>query len=309
MGAKFLTKNTAHSCSSRRRRHFVPWYVIDNPNDPRLDELAVQFQLHPLHIEDCRSNNERLKAEGTDHYLFLILKYIQSVEDGDLGFGSIYLFVGRDFLISVRDPSCVSNEILLRAQKAGQDEAPSKLLYLIVDSIVDSYFVSIDHSDDRIDDLQDSVLDNPSPEILQDLFDQKRKLIELRRILVNLRDACMSLQRESGTVLQPELYPFFRDIYDHALRLLDMVETLRDLLNNTFDVYLSSVANRTNQVMKVLTVLSTIALPALVLSGIYGMNLKGLPFLESDHGTEIVVGAMILSTALVLWMLKRFDWL
>jgi len=287
----------------------VPWYVIDNPNDPRLDELAVQFQLHPLHIEDCRSNNERLKAEGTDHYLFLILKYIQSVEDGDLGFGSIYLFVGRDFLISVRDPSCVSNEILLRAQKAGQDEAPSKLLYLIVDSIVDSYFVSIDHSDDRIDDLQDSVLDNPSPEILQDLFDQKRKLIELRRILVNLRDACMSLQRESGTVLQPELYPFFRDIYDHALRLLDMVETLRDLLNNTFDVYLSSVANRTNQVMKVLTVLSTIALPALVLSGIYGMNLKGLPFLESDHGTEIVVGAMILSTALVLWMLKRFDWL
>ncbi|HTZ59243.1 MAG TPA: magnesium transporter CorA family protein [Acidobacteriaceae bacterium] len=287
----------------------MPWYVIDNPNDPRLDELAVQFQLHPLHIEDCRSNNERLKAEGTDHYLFLILKYIQSVEDGDLGFGSIYLFVGRDFLISVRDPSCVSNEILLRAQKAGQDEAPSKLLYLIVDSIVDSYFVSIDHSDDRIDDLQDSVLDNPSPEILQDLFDQKRKLIELRRILVNLRDACMSLQRESGTVLQPELYPFFRDVYDHALRLLDMVETLRDLLNNTFDVYLSSVANRTNQVMKVLTVLSTIALPALVLSGIYGMNLKGLPFLESDHGTEIVVGAMILSTALVLWMLKRFDWL
>ena len=118
-------------------------------------------------------------------------------------------------------------------------------------------------------------------------------MIELRRVLVNLRDACMSLQRESGSILTPELYPFFRDVYDHSLRLLDMVETLRDLLNNTFDVYLSSVANRTNQVMKVLTVLSTIALPALVISGIYGMNLKGLPFLESDHGTEIVVGAMV----------------
>jgi magnesium transporter len=287
----------------------VSWYTLDDPNDPRLDELAAQFQLHPLHIEDCRSNNERLKAEGNDRYLFLILKFIQSVENGDLGFGSLFLFCGRDFLISVRDPSCVSNEILLRAEKAGPDEAPSKLLYLIMDSIVDSYFVSIDHSDDRIDDLQDSVLDNPSPEILQDLFAQKRKLIELRRILVNLRDACMSMQRESGAILQPELYPFFRDVYDHSLRLLDMVETLRDLLNNTFDVYLSSVANRTNQVMKVLTILSTIALPALVLSGIYGMNLKGLPFLESDHGTEIVVGAMILSTALVLWMLKRFDWL
>ena len=147
------------------------------------------------------------------------------------------------------------------------------------------------------------------PQILENLFDQKRKLIELRRVLVNLRDACMSLQRESGSILNPELYPFFRDVYDHSLRLLDMVETLRDLLNNTFDVYLSSVANRTNQVMKVLTVLSTIALPALVISGIYGMNLKGLPFLESDHGTEIVVGAMVASTGMVLWMLKRFGWL
>ena len=249
------------------------------------------------------------KAEGTDQYLFLILKYIQAVEDGDLSFGNVCLFVGRDYLISVRDPTCKSDEILQRAQKAGPEEKPSKLCYLIMDSIVDSYFVSIDHSDDRIDDLQDRVLDNPSPEILENLFEQKRKLIELRRVLVNLRDACMSLQRESGSILNPELYPFFRDVYDHSLRLLDMVETLRDLLNNTFDVYLSSVANRTNQVMKVLTVLSTIALPALVISGIYGMNLKGLPFLESDHGTEIIVGAMVASTAMVLWMLKRFGWL
>jgi magnesium transporter len=287
----------------------VSWYALDDPNDPQLDELAKQFSLHPLHVEDCRSNNERLKAEGTDHYLFLILKYIQTVEDGEIGFGSIFLFVGRDFLITVRDPSCISKEIFDRAIKAGPDEKPSKLLYLITDSIVDSYFVSIDHSDDRIDELQDSVLDSPSPEILENLFDQKRKLIELRRVLVNLRDACMSLQRESGTILQPELYPFFRDVYDHALRLLDSVETLRDLLNNTFDVYLSSVANRTNQVMKVLTVLSTVALPALVISGIYGMNLKGLPFLESDHGTEIVVGMMVASTGMVLWMLKRYGWL
>jgi magnesium transporter len=287
----------------------VSWYALNDPNDPQLDDLARQFQLHPLHIEDCRSNNERLKAEGTDHYLFLILKYIVSVQDGDIAFESIFLFVGSDFLISVRDPSCISNEILKRALMAGTDEHPSKLLYLIVDSIVDSYFVSIDHSDDRIDELQDSVLDNPSPQILESLFDQKRKLIELRRVLVNLRDACMSLQREPNSVLQPELYPFFRDVYDHALRLLDMVETLRDLLNNTFDVYLSSVANRTNQVMKVLTVLSTVALPALVISGIYGMNVKGLPFLESNYGTEIVVGAMIVSTGVVLWVLKRFGWL
>jgi magnesium transporter len=294
---------------SSSQEGLVSWYALDNPNDPQLDQLASEFHLHPLHIEDCRSNNERLKVEATDRYLFLILKYIQSVQDGDINFASAYLFVGQDFLITVRDNSDASCEVLERALKAGPEEKPGRLLYLIIDSVVDSYFVSIDRSDDRIDDLQDSVLDNPSPQILEDLFDQKRKLIELRRVLVNLRDACMSLQRESGSILQPELYPFFRDVYDHALRLLDMVETLRDLLNNTFDVYLSSVANRTNQVMKVLTVLSTIALPALVISGIYGMNLSGLPFLESHHGTEIVVGAMFASTAILLWMLKRYGWL
>jgi magnesium transporter len=287
----------------------VTWYALDDPNDPKLDELAAQFHLHPLHIEDTRSDNERLKAEGADDYLFLILKYIHAVNDGDITFESICLFAGRDFLVSVRRSNCEDLGILQRALKAGPEEKPSKLLYLILDSVVDSYFVSIDHSDDRIDELQDSVLDNPSPEILENLFDQKRKLIELRRVLVNLRDACMSLQRESSSILSPELYPFFRDVYDHSLRLLDMVETLRDLLNNTFDVYLSSVANRTNQVMKVLTVLSTVALPALVISGIYGMNLKGLPFLESDHGTEIVVAAMGVSTGLVLWMLKKYGWL
>jgi len=287
----------------------VSWYVLDDPNDPKFDELARQFGLHPLHVEDTRSNNERLKAEGADHYLFLILKYIQGVEDGDINFENIFLFVGRDFFITVRNPNSQSQEILQRANKAGPEESPSKLLYLILDSVVDSYFISIDHSDDHIDELQDQVLDSPSPEILENLFDQKRKLIELRRVLVNLRDACMSLQRESGSILSPELYPFFRDVYDHSLRLLDSIETLRDLLNNTFDVYLSSVANRTNQVMKVLTVLSTVALPALVISGIYGMNLRGLPFIESEHGTEIIVGAMAASTGLVLWLLKKFDWL
>jgi magnesium transporter len=288
---------------------FVSWYALDDPNDPKFDELARQFGLHPLHVEDTRSNNERLKAEGADHYLFLILKYIQAVEDGDISFENICIFVGRDFFITVRSPSSQSQEILQRANKAGPEEKPSKLLYLILDSVVDSYFISIDHSDDHIDELQDQVLDSPSPKILENLFDQKRKLIELRRVLVNLRDACMSLQRESGSILSPELYPFFRDVYDHSLRLLDSIETLRDLLNNTFDVYLSSVANRTNQVMKVLTVLSTVALPALVISGIYGMNLRGLPFIESEHGTEIIVGAMAASTGLVLWLLKKFDWL
>jgi magnesium transporter len=287
----------------------LSWYALDNPNDPQLDALALQYSLHPLHIEDCRSEKERIKAENTNNYLFLILKYFQSAENGELGLASLFIFVSPDFLITVCDTPNATNDVLVRARQAGEDERPSRLLYLIVDTLVDSYFISLDRNDDRIDELGDLVLDDPSPAMLERLFDQKRELIELRRLLVNLRDACMSLQRDYGPGADPELYPFFRDVYDHILRLVDSVDTLRDLLNNTLDVYLSSIANRTNQVMKVLTVVSTIALPALVISGIYGMNLKGLPFLESEHGTEIVVGSMIVFTGILLWMLKRLGWL
>jgi len=141
------------------------------------------------------------------------------------------------------------------------------------------------------------------------VFAIKRELIDLRRVLVNTRDASLHLQRDPGSIINAEHQLYIRDIYDHVARLLDSVETQRDLLNNTLDIYLSSVANRTNEVMKVLTVLGTIALPAIAISGIYGMNLKGLPFENAPNGA-LYVGAMtIVCTALLLIILRRLKWL
>jgi magnesium transporter len=287
----------------------LTWYALDDPNDPKLDELAKQYQLHPLHIEDCRSHNERVKSEETDNYLFYILKYILSVDHGELNMGTICLFVGRGYFISVRDARRSNDAVLERAQKAPGEPPPGKLLYLILDTIVDSFFPSIDKSDEMIDEIEDRVLDNPTPEMVERIFDQKRKLIELRRVLVNMREACSSMQRDPTDLIPDELYPFFRDVHDHVLRLLDSVEMLRDLLNNTLDVYLSSVANRTNQVMKVLTVLSTIALPALVLTSFFGMNVKGLPFLEARYGAYYVIAAIAASTVVMLAVMRKARWL
>jgi magnesium transporter len=286
----------------------LTWYALNDPNDPKLDELAQQYRLHPLHIEDCRSHNERVKSEETGEYLFYILKYIVSVDHGELNLGTICLFVGRDYFISVRDAKSEC-AIFERAHRAPEGTPPGKLLYLILDTIVDSFFPSIDKSDDIIDELEDRVLDEPSPETVEQIFDQKRKLIELRRVLVNTRDACNTMLRDPSDQIPDELYPFFRDIHDHVLRLLDSVETLRDLLNNTLDVYLSSVANRTNQVMKVLTVLSTIALPGLVITSFYGMNLKGLPFIDAQYGGYYVIAAIAISTVLMLYAMRKARWL
>jgi magnesium transporter len=289
----------------------MPWYELESAADPRLDELAKQYKLHPLHIEDCRSDNESVKVETAPHYTFAVFKPVHvEGSTGQPAFATIDLFAGKDFFITIADPKCPSTaEALARARRDGSDDNPGKLLYLILDTIVDLYFPAIDHFDDRIDDLDDAVIGSPSPEVLQSVFGIKRELIDLRRVLVNTRDASLHLQRDPGSIIDAEHQPYVRDIYDHVTRLLDSVETQRDLLNNTLDIYLSSVANRTNEVMKVLTVLGTIALPVIAISGIYGMNLKGLPFETSPNGSLYVGGITILCTVLLLVMLRKMKWL
>lgn len=286
----------------------MPWYELESANDPRLDELAKQYNLHPLHIEDCRSENESVKVDTAPHYTFAVFKPVHL--DGAPTFTVIDLFAGKDFFITIADPTCPATaEALSRARRDGSDDNPGKLLYLILDTIVDLYFPAIDSFDDRIDDLEDTVIDSPSPDVLQNVFALKRELIDLRRVLVNTRDASLHLQRDPGSIIDAEHQPYVRDIYDHVTRLLDSVETQRDLLNNTLDIYLSSVANRTNEVMKVLTVLGTIALPVIAISGIYGMNLKGLPFEDSPNGAFYIGGITILCTALLLVILRKLKWL
>jgi magnesium transporter len=288
----------------------MPWYELDSAADHRLDELAKQYNLHPLHIEDCRSENESVKVDTAPHYTFAVFKPVHLEGTPEMpAFATIDIFAGKDFLITIADPKCPSTaEALARARRDGSDDNPGKLLYLILDTIVDLYFPAIDHFDDRIDDLEDTVVDSPSPEVLQSVFAIKRELIELRRVLVNTRDASLHLQRDPSSIIDADHQPYVRDIYDHVARLLDSVETQRDLLNNTLDIYLSSVANRTNEVMKVLTVLGTIALPVIAISGIYGMNLKGLPFENSPYGAFYVGGFTVLCTALLLVILRKLRW-
>src|ERR1700712_3148183 len=296
----------------------MPWYELSSADDSKLNELAEKYHLHPLHLEDSRSTDERIKVEQTPTYTFAVLKPIKfnkadTGKQDSVSFSTIDIFAGNHegepFFITIADPNCpATEEALARARREGSDDKPARLLYLIMDTIVDLYFPAIDHYDERIDDLEDRAIGKPEPSTLQEVFAIKRQLIDLRRVLVGTRDAALHLQRDPGTIVDAEHQPFIRDIYDHVVRLLDSVETQRDLVNNSLDIYLSSVANRTNEVMKVLTVLGTIALPVIAISGIYGMNLKGLPFEDSPHGAAVVAALTIACTAGLLLLLKRRNW-
>ena len=287
----------------------MTWYELDSAEDPQLDQLAKQYKLHSLHIEDCRTAGERVKTEVTPLYTFTLLNTYELPTSGDPVRNSICIFAAKEFCITIADrhqPAVVS--ALSRAHQDGTDCYPGRVLYLTFDSIVDSYFPSLDALDDRIDDLEDRVV-SPTPAVLENIFEVKRLLIDFRRLLVNTRDASMHLQRDPGSIIDTDHQLFLRDLYDHVARLIDSVESQRDLLNNSLDIYLSSIANRTNEVMKVLTVGSTIALPAIIVTGIYGMNIKGLPFLDSQHGAELVLGTTVGLTFGLLAILRKFNWI
>ena len=287
----------------------MTWHDLRDANDPELDALAERYHLHPLHIEDCRHRNQRAKVEEGADYIFVVLKPVHVNAAGELEVTDFDVFLGRDYLITVEEGECPSLRTNLDQLRASADRLrPDQLLHRAMDATVDAYAPVTDWFNDAIDALEDKVLEKPSPATLQRIFELKRGLIELRRVLTNMRDVAGHLQRLESELIQRDLWPFLRDVYDHVARDVEMVEMHRDLLAGAMDIYLSSVANRTNQVMKVLTVLGTLALPSLVISSIYGMNIKGLPAVDSPHAIVMIVSVMIAFTSVLLAILKYFGW-
>ncbi len=285
------------------------WHDLRDPNDKELDVLAERYHLHALHVEDCRHGGQRAKVEDGAGYLFTVLKPVYVNESGEVEITDFDLFLGPDYLITVLEGSCPTVRAHLdQLRAANRYSRPDQLFYKILDNVVDSYSPVLDWFNERIDEIEDGVLDQSSAQTLQRIFETKRGLISLRRVLSNMRDVAGHLQRTETDLIQRDLWAFLRDVSDHLARNMDLVEMLRDLLTGAMDIHLTSVANRTNQVMKVLTIMSTVALPAIVISGLYGMNTKGMPFMDSPHGSGIALGAMAAATAALLFLLKKFDW-
>jgi len=288
----------------------MEWHDVQDPHGAELDTLAERYKLHSLHVEDCRHGGQNAKVEEQAHYLFVVLKPVEVRPDSSLEFSDLDLFVGRDFLITVWESDCAAARKAREALRpASERRRPGRLLYHVADAIVDAYLPVLDQLEDTSDALQDEVLKNPSPEALDRIFQVKRNLIELRRVLANTRDVMSHLQRTQSDLIAKDLWPFLRDVYDHVARALDTVDVLRDILSGALEIYLSSVSQRTNDVVKVLTILGTITLPALLVTSFYGMNLHGLPWSGSPQGALFAGGIIFLLTAILLALLRVFRWI
>ena len=283
----------------------LAWFDVADPASPELDDLAHRFNLHELQIEDCRHRPQRPKTEEHDHYIFTVLKHMHN--NGELEFDDIDIFIGPDFLITVRSgDSGIFETVRARAEQEQVDRL-DRLFYMIVDHIVDGYQPVLDKLADNISDIEDVVLDRPDPDTLAEIFSLKRKLVEFRRVAAGMREVVNTLTRREKGILGDDLDVYFRDIYDHIVRTVELIETYRDLLSGALDIYLSAVANRTNEVMKVLTIWGTVALPLVIITGFFGMNLR-LPWENSIHGTVFAVVLMAVSTIAVLVYFKTKRW-
>jgi magnesium transporter len=224
------------------------------------------------------------------------------------------LFLGPDYLLTVDEGDCtVLEAIKPRIAAEASLQSPDRIAHALIDSAVDQYLPALDHLGDVINELEDSVIHRPAPATLREIFRMKRGLLEFRRVATGMREAVNALVRRydsSAASVRPddrELRIFYRDVYDHIVRIIDFVETYRDLLTGSLDIYLSAVANRTNEVMKILTIWGTVALPLLVLTSFYGMNVK-LPGQEFPYIMEILVAAMVISGLAIYYYFRRKHW-
>lgn len=285
----------------------LPWFDVSDPNSPDLDELARRFQLHPLQIDDCRHRPQRAKIDEYGPYLFAILKHVIPKKDGRLHFDDFDVFLGTDFLITVHQDDCHMLTKLCQHVQQNHVDRLDRILYLLTDFIVDEYLAVLDESAEEIEKLESAVLQRPEPDVLKEIFRLKRRLIDFRRSGSGMRDVVNAMIRRERGMIHDDLDPYFRDVYDHLVRAVDLVETQRDLLSGALDIYLSAIANRTNDVMKVLTIYGTLALPLVVITGFFGMNLQ-LPWTGNPLGIWYVSALMVLSMLVVLVYFKRKHW-
>ena len=290
----------------------VLWVDVSQPTTQDFDCLQVEFGFHHLAIEDCRNAHQRPKIEDYHGYYFIVLYETELMERGDLILRELSIFLGANYVVTVHHgpiQAIANGERLWRNWTDVVEQGAGLLAYLIIDAVVDEYFPILDTMSDRMDEMEDLLFNDHAHETVEDIFQIKKQLLHLRRSVTPLRDVFNILLRREQPLFTREVVYYFHDIYDHLIRVADSIDSLRDLLGSTMDVYLSLQSNRMNMVMKRLTALSTILMSAALVSGIYGMNFQQMPELAWQYGYYFALGTMIVIALGLVIFFRWIKWL
>jgi len=306
---------TIEECLLFKDKPTVTWINIDGLHQVEiLERLGECYGLHPLVLEDILDTDQRPKMEDYGEYLFIVLRMLNyNDKSSEIEAEQISLILGTNFVLSFQEKEGDTfNPIRERIRNSKgriRRMGADYLSYSLLDSIVDNYFIILEKLGEKIEFLEDELVTRPTPETLQIIHHLKREMIYLRKAVWPLREVIGNLERGEPPLVKETIRVYLRDVYDHTIQVIDTIETFRDMVSGMLDIYLSSISNRLNAVMKVLTIIATIFMPLTFLAGIYGMNFKYMPELEWRWSYPVVWLIMVgIGVSMLLYFRKK-KWL
>jgi len=302
-------------CFPFKDKPTLTWINIDGIHDVEvIEKIGKYFALHPLILEDILNTGQRPKMEDFENYIFIVLKMVcYDEQQNEVRIEQVSLIIGSNFVISFQEQEGdVFNPIRERIRSGKGRIRKMKadyLAYSLIDAIVDGYFIILERFGERIESMDEALVTNPTPETLHTIHNLKRELIFLRKSVWPLREVINSMERAEASLINESTIIYLRDVYDHTIQVIDTVETFRDMVSGMVDMYLSSISNKMNEVMKVLTIIATIFIPLTFFAGIYGMNFQFMPELTWRWAYPAVWGVMVAIATAMLVYFKRKKWL
>ncbi|AKE63481.1 Magnesium and cobalt transport protein CorA [Microcystis aeruginosa NIES-2549] len=306
---------TPNACAPYIGTNTVSWMDIQGlGSETVLKQVGEIFNLHPLLLEDVVNVPQRPKLEDYNNQLLVISQMVRLKED-ESGFDTeqVSFVLGKRYLLSFQEEELqdcfeiVRDRIRTsqgRVRKSGADY----LTYLLLDTIIDGYFPVVEHYEDRIEALEDAIISNPDRDTMQEIYDVRRELLALRRLIWPMRNVLHLLMRDHHGIVSDEVQIYFRDSYDHVIQILEIIEAYRELAASLMDVYMSTMGNKLNEIMKFLTVISTIFIPLTFIVGVYGMNFENMPELKGEWSYFMVWLVMLAVAGGLIFYFWRKGW-
>jgi magnesium transporter len=308
------TINTLEEVLDYRNRESITWVIVEGLADSTIIEsIGQHFNIHPLVLEDILNTHQRPKLEEHENYLYVVLKSLTADdEDFSINYEQVSLLVLKNFIFTFKEKA---DSLLMPLQKriksrhgrvrsAGADY----LMYMILDTIVDLNFDITDRLEEELTLLEDEIFTNPTPAALGNIHEVKRQIIKMRRYVAPIRDLLAGLWRSDSDLINESTHIYLRDVYDHILRIIESLETHREILSGLTEIYLSTVSSKMNEVMKVLTVFASIFIPLTFITGIYGMNFENMPELKWAWGYPGIWVIFLVITVSLFFYFKRKGW-
>ncbi|HUU37718.1 MAG TPA: magnesium/cobalt transporter CorA [Candidatus Desulfaltia sp.] len=302
-------------CCALKETATVTWINIDGVHDSQLiSDLGTNFGVHPLILEDIMTTAQRPKMEDMGDYLYIVVRMLDLASNKkEVHSEQVSLILGSNFVISFQEDEGDVFDAVRDRLRTGKGRVrkmgPDYLAYALMDAIVDNYFIVLEKLGEDVEDVEEELIRSPDRETVHEIHALKREMIYLRKSVWPLREVISGLERTESELIKDSTGIFLRDVYDHTIQVIDTVETYRDMLSGMLDIYLSSLSNRMNEVMKVLTIIATIFIPLTFIAGVYGMNFKFMPELEWRWGYFLVLAVMLGIGVLMMILFKRKRWL